>query len=461
MRRLAKISFYRLATLVLLALFGPLGVFAKQKTPEPKTRVPLALETFDEVWKIIYEHHFDTNFNGVNWVKAREKYRPKVAAAESTAEFRDTIQEMLDLLHVSHLAIVPGDVVEVIERPKKSKQKGSQFEEVDEDDSGTAGIEVRFNGKEALVTRVEKNAAEAGVGPGWIIKRIGKMTTSELLKKLPQKLDEKKRNFLAWRALSGRLNGRPGSSVELELLDQKNKPVTLKIERTVPPGEPIQFGSLPVLYANMTSREIHPGRNLSVGVIRFNIWMLPTAMAFNRAIDQYRNADGLILDLRGNVGGMVGMLIGAAGHFFKEQGSLGSMVMRDNYLSLFINPRLVDGTGKRVEPFSGPVAILVDEITASASEVFAGGMQDLGRARIFGRTTAGQALPAVFDQLPNGDALYHPVADFIPPKGTRFEGRGVVPDVEIPLDRDALLQKRDPVFDKATDWIVQRKSVSP
>src|SRR6185436_12857396 len=133
MRRLPKISFYRLATLVLLALFGPLGVFAKQKTPEPKTRVPLALETFDEVWKIIYEHHFDTNFNGVNWIKAREKYRPKVAAAESTAEFRDTIQEMLDLLHVSHLAIVPGDVVEVIERPKKTKQKGSQFEEVDED----------------------------------------------------------------------------------------------------------------------------------------------------------------------------------------------------------------------------------------------------------------------------------------------------------------------------------------
>jgi carboxyl-terminal processing protease len=152
---------------------------------------------------------------------------------------------------------------------------------------------------------------------------------------------------------------------------------------------------------------------------------------------------------------MVGMLIGASGHFFKEPGSLGSMVMRDNNLNLIINPRYVDSTGNRVEPFSGPVAILTDEVTASASEVFAGGMQDLGRARIFGRTSAGQALPAVFDKLPNGDALYHPVADFIPPKGRRFEGRGVVPDVEVPLERRALLQGIDTSMDRAVEWIVQ------
>jgi len=133
------------------------------------------------------------------------------------------------------------------------------------------------------------------------------------------------------------------------------------------------------------------------------------------------------------------------------------MVMRDNNLKLLINPRLVNGAGKRVEPFSGPVAILVDEITASASEVFAGGMQDLERAKVFGRRTSGQALPAIFDRLPNGDAFYHPVADFIPPKGTRLEGRGVIPDFEVPIDRRALLENRDPVLEKAIDWIVQQK----
>jgi carboxyl-terminal processing protease len=444
---------------ILLLLFSrSAATFAKEDKP-PESRVPLALKTFDEVWRIVYEHHFDTNFNGVDWIQAKAKYRPKAAAAESTAELRDILQEMVDLLQVSHMAIIPGDVAEVIEVHKPGKKRENQIEAPDEDDSGTTGMEVRLNGAQALVTRIEENGAadQAKVQPGWAIKRIGKDRVGELVEKLPKKLGEGKRNFLAWRALSSRLNGRPGSEVEVEFADEKNHPVTLKLKREVPPGEPVQFGSLPVLYAEMRTREIKPSADLRIGVLRFNIWMLPTALAFNKAIDEFRNSDGLVLDLRGNVGGMVGMLIGVTGHFFKEAGSLGSMVMRDNNLKLLINPRLVNGAGKRVEPFSGPVAILVDEITASASEVFAGGMQDLERAKVFGRRTSGQALPAIFDRLPNGDAFYHPVADFIPPKGTRLEGRGVIPDFEVPIDRRALLENRDPVLEKAIDWIVQQK----
>ncbi len=53
-----------------------------------------------------------------------------------------------------------------------------------------------------------------------------------------------------------------------------------------------------------------------------------------------------------------------------------------------------------VEPFAGPVAILVDELTGSTSETFAGALQSLGRARIFGRPTMGQALPALTGSCP-------------------------------------------------------------
>ena len=106
-----------------------------------------------------------------------------------------------------------------------------------------------------------------------------------------------------------------------------------------------------------------------------------------------------------------------------------------------------------IDPFSGPVAILVDEITASASEVFTGGLQEHGRIRVFGRTTAGQALPAVYHRLPNGDTLYHPIADFVTDKGVRFEGRGVVPDEAVPLNRQALLSGRDETLERALNWI--------
>jgi len=99
------------------------------------------------------------------------------------------------------------------------------------------------------------------------------------------------------------------------------------------------------------------------------------------------------------------------------------------------------------------VAVLVDELTASASECFAGGLQSLGRARIFGRTTMGQALPAATHRLPNGDVLMHVLGDFVTPDGTRLEGRGVIPDEIVPLSLDGLRSGTDAVLDAALAWI--------
>ena len=67
-------------------------------------------------------------------------------------------------------------------------------------------------------------------------------------------------------------------------------------------------------------------------------------------------------------------------------------------------------------------------MSGSASECFAGGMQSIGRVRVFGQRTMGQALPALFDKLPNGDVLIHAYGDFVTADGTRLEGRGVIPD---------------------------------
>ena len=101
----------------------------------------------------------------------------------------------------------------------------------------------------------------------------------------------------------------------------------------------------------------------------------------------------------------------------------------------------------------GPVAILVDGLTGSASECFTGGMQSLGRARVFGAQTMGQALPALFDRLPNGDILVHAFGDFVTATGDRLEGRGVIPDVEVAISREALASGRDATLDKALEWV--------
>lgn len=449
---------YRVTRLLLAFAYAVILQFhSSGRETEQVERTPLALKTFDSVWNELNEHHFDTNFNSLNWNEVREKYRPKAAAARSNAQLRVVIQEMLDLLHVSHLNIVPGEILEDIRGSSTREDSDpNDIEAAPEDSSGTIGLNFRFLEDQAIVTSLDPDgsAFKIGVRTGWIIRQIGQSSPEKIFKKIPKNLGDQKRNFLAWRAVSHRLNGRPGSTVNLQLVDADNQTHEIELTRRLAPGQAVQLGNLPTLYANLTSSYL-PEKSARIGYIRFNIWMLPTAIAFNNAMDAHRKDDGLIIDLRGNIGGLVGMLIGSSGHFFKKPGYLGTMVMRDNQLKLIINPRLVDSSGKLVEPFARPVAILVDEITASASEVFAGGMQDLGRARIFGRTSSGQALPAIMEDLPNGDALYHPIADFVAPSGTRFEGRGVVPDQVVPLNRNALLQGRDPVVEAATAWILK------
>jgi len=121
------------------------------------------------------------------------------------------------------------------------------------------------------------------------------------------------------------------------------------------------------------------------------------------------------------------------------------MITRAGALKLAVVPRPA--------PFTGPVAVLVDELSMSASEVLAQGLKDAGRARVFGHRSAGAVLASIVERLPNGDRFQYPTARFEFPSGTVVEGVGVIPDVEIRLTRDSLLAGRDAVLDAAVEWV--------
>ena len=129
----------------------------------------------------------------------------------------------------------------------------------------------------------------------------------------------------------------------------------------------------------------------------------------------------------------------------KPNQRLGTMYLRDSTLNFVVNPR--------AETFTGPVAVLVDGCSASTSEIFAGGLKDLGRARVFGTPTAAAALPSAFERLPNGVGFQYAVANYISEGGQPLEGLGVTPDVVVELTRTALLAGHDPVVDAGLDWI--------
>ncbi|MHC4834007.1 MAG: S41 family peptidase, partial [Planctomycetota bacterium] len=187
----------------------------------------------------------------------------------------------------------------------------------------------------------------------------------------------------------------------------------------------------------------------------FSVWLPAISEDFDRAIDASRETLGVVIDLRGNPGGLGAMAMGFGGHFADRPISLGTMSTRDTSLHFRVNPRRVDRAGRPVEPLDVPLAIIVDEMSASTSEIFAGGMQEAGLARIFGRRTPGAALPATATDLPNGDVLLAAMADFTTPNGVRLEGRGVVPDETIELT-PANLAEGDPDLRAAAAWILDQ-----
>jgi carboxyl-terminal processing protease len=103
------------------------------------------------------------------------------------------------------------------------------------------------------------------------------------------------------------------------------------------------------------------------------------------------------------------------------------------------------------------LAVLVDGSSGSTAEILAGGLKDIGRARIFGTRSAGAALPSVIDRLPNGDGFQYAIANYISKGGKPLEGIGVIPDEEVRLTRRSLLEGRDAVLDAAIDWIGKQK----
>jgi carboxyl-terminal processing protease len=247
------------------------------------------------------------------------------------------------------------------------------------------------------------------------------------------------------RRLMGRIKGKPGTSVRLEYLDAEDRPHSVSLVREAQKGEMAPaVGNFPAQYTEFEAKRLAG----NIGYIRFNIFVMPIMPRVRAAVREMRDAPGLIIDLRGNPGGIGGMAIGIAGMVEAEQNSLGTMKMREGELKFVFFPQ--------PGAFTGKVVILVDGESASTSEIFAAGLQELGRATVVGERTVGAALPSVFQKLPTGAIFQYAIADFKTPKGVLIEGYGVIPNVEVKPTRDALLAGHDAQLDAAVERVLKQ-----
>jgi carboxyl-terminal processing protease len=394
----------------------------------------LNLASFEQVWNTIRETHWQERPGGLDWPAIRAEYRPRVIAARSTDEARTVIQEMLSRLGQTHFGIMGGaaalDLGEVGNANATSPG------------SAVTGMEIRVLGSEIVVTSVEpaSPAALVGVRPGWVVRRIGDRSLQlNAIAQLPE--------YVVTHAVESRLSGPLGSALAIEFdtgSDTASGKLTLTLNLAPGRGVLASFGNLPPTRVAYESRRLPD----NIAYVRLNVFLdLPRVIpAFDKSIRDCAPCAGVILDLRGNPGGIAGMASSMAGFLFREMTpELGTMHTRDAQLKFAINPR--------ANAFTGPVAVLIDGGSASTSEILAGGLQDLGRARIFGTRSAAAALPSIITRLPNGDLFQYAIAHYVSRSGKELEGSGVTPDEEVKLTRVGLLAGHDAVLEAAQNWI--------
>jgi carboxyl-terminal processing protease len=419
---------------LVLAIAGAAAAAGQSVTPSAN------IEAFEKVWTTVRDKHWDPKLGGLDWQAVHDELRPKVEAAKTDEAVRAILNDMLGRLKQTHFGVFPADVYHDL-GPSGEQDPGD----------ADLGIDLRILDGRAIVTDVYDGspAAAKGVKPGWEILRIGKNEVPPVIARIRKQFqDSTLLDLRLSRAVLSRLQGSRGSSVSVNFLDGGERKLSIDLERAAPRGKTAHLGNMAAQPAWSEWRRLAE----NVGYVRFNIFLDPEGLAktMEEAIKGCRECRGFVIDVRGNPGGIGGLATGVAGWFTDRSGlQLGTEYLRGMSLKFVIFPR--------PEPFRGPLAVLMDSCSASTSEILAGGLKDIGRARLFGTRTAAAALPSVIDRLPNGDGFQYAIANYISQGGKPLEGIGAIPDEEVRLTRRELLQGKDAVLDAAVTWIQKQK----
>jgi carboxyl-terminal processing protease len=401
----------------------PQSAVAKQKLSTKDRK-----EVFEKVWKEIRDHYYDPHFNGVDWDDVHRRYLPLVDAVKNDQDFYVLISQMTSELHDAHTRFSSPE----------------QWKNFQRRQGITVGFSVDDVDGKTVVTSVipQSNAARAGIEPGMVVLTVDGTPTAQRIaeiekKRLPSSSERATRWFIYNRVFAGPLD----------------TPVKIGLQR--PNGSIFEATFMRQIHsaAPEVTTHILPSGNV---YIRFDGFQRPITKEFRQALQKFRDAPGLIVDLRRNGGGELAVVLPIASYFFGKKTLFAKDSTRtgkplSSYVGLFKLPLqlYVGRPGDQI--YSGPVAVLVDAHSASSSEVFAAGMQDTQRAKIFGSQSCGCVLGIAKPRvMKGGGVLEMSEVLWFSPKGRKLEGTGIIPDqVVVPTmfdlqrGRDAVLAEAD------------------
>jgi carboxyl-terminal processing protease len=390
---------------------------------------------FDFVWSTINDRYYNAQLNGVDWNAVRTRYHPLALAATDDDAFWDTLDRMTGELKDAHTRVESPKRVELRKR----------------DESVTLGFGFLPVENRLVISTVnpQSDAWWAGARPGMTLVTIEGEPAMKAYERLKSdtRYDSTDRSR-HMRALRRLLTGEPGTTVAFtfERVDGSRIDTVLTRRRLT---------STP-----QASHRLLPS---GYGYIRFTEWTLGVVSRALDAIEELKTAPGLVIDLRGNPGGSAHAVNMVLRRFFMNRTEVGRVLTRTGKpVALFFGAVEIIKLKQVVEgdpnAYMGPVVILMNEGSASASELFAGSMQAAGRATIVGRPSCGCLLGYLgYARVPGGAELAYSEVGFVLANNKRIEGEGILPDHPVPIQVADLQLGRDRALEEAQSLLATLK----
>lgn len=366
-------------------------------TINEKTIPPKAL--FLESWQIIKTNYWASDLNGQNWIKWKKRYLHKIKTEQDAYV---AINSMIASLDDSYSKFMSEEEFFAQNSAINSKLYG-------------IGINIASISGKIYIANVIENAPayNQGIRLGDIILKVNGVDVSG------QSIYQ----------VAQLIRGDIGANLTLELLrgNEKFEKVVKREEIKVKTTD----------YKKISDE---------IGYIRISSFIgIDTPKEFIIALNRLKDSKALILDLRGNSGGLFQNAIVISNLFMKE-GTIVNVIARQGKKNTYSASE--DGC-----IYDNPIAVLIDGSSASASEILSSALKDNKRAVLIGTKTYGKGLVQKVFSLPNKSGMNLTIARYLTPNGDDINQRGITPDYEILFNRSDFINNIDPQLDFAKKYL--------
>lgn len=337
---------------------------------------------FDKSIEIIKHNYYDPNLNGQDLDKWKKRYRDKIKTDEDVDVAINSILESLDDPYSKYL------------------DKHDYAEQNTSINSKITGVGVNIasiGGKVVIINVIEGTPAQkAGLKDGDII----------------MKVDDKDATGLKPSQVAALVRGEENTKVTLTILrDKKN------IKKTI-------------IRKDIKIKNVKSKTEGDIGYIQILSFIGSTTYnEFLEALANTEKTKGLIIDLRGNSGGLLPNAVYMA-NLFINKGNIVSIVGRNGYKKKIKAQDLKYQVKK-------PIVLLIDENSASASEIFSGALKDYGKATIIGTKSFGKGMVQRIIPMPNETGINLTIAKYLTPNDTDINKKGIEPDIKVTLNKNS------------------------